>query len=104
LKNDTIELERQDNTPLIVLADIKDKENIIKEVLATTTPKLTYNNKKWEISKHDLSQILEFQHNKEKNIITGINQELFSKWLDENISSTINIEPKMLVLKLVVIE
>jgi vancomycin resistance protein YoaR len=94
LKNNPITLTKETDKPLIRLEDITDKNGLIDSVLSTTTPKIVYDKYEWEISKYDLSQMLGFLHNENKEIIIGLNQDLFSIWLEENIASEINIEPK----------
>lgn len=94
LKNDQIEITKQPANPLVRLDELTDPNKLVAEVLSTTTPELLYNDKKWDISKKDLSQMLEFQKDENNNIIVALNQNKFFSWLDESISPQINIEPK----------
>ncbi len=100
LKNDQVEIKRQTANPLVYLSEVVGKEELVKQVLSTTTPELIYGDKKWLISKNDLSQMLEFQKDlsapadETNNIIVGLNQEKFVSWLEKNVVSQINVEPK----------
>lgn len=94
LKNDPIEIEQQTALPLIHLSEISGLENSIRQILATATPELIYNEKKWPLTKIDLSAMLEFQKDEQNNIRVGLNEEKFSLWLAKNVSPEINIEPR----------
>ncbi|MDO8669660.1 MAG: VanW family protein [Candidatus Buchananbacteria bacterium] len=94
LKNNQIEITKQATAPVTRLSEVTDKEYLVRQVLATTTPELTYQDKKWTISKTDLSLVMEFQKDENSNIIVGLNQEKFVSWLEQNVSPQINTEPK----------
>lgn len=94
LKNDQIEIKKQTANPLVRLSEVIGKEELVKRVLSTTTPELTYNDQKWVISKNDLSQMLEFQKDESQNIIVALNQEKFDGWLGKNVSPQVNVESK----------
>jgi vancomycin resistance protein YoaR len=94
LKNNIIEVASYSDNPSISINEIKNKTDLIDQVLATTTPTLTYDKKEWDMSKYDLSQMLAFQHDDNKKITLGLDYNLFSDWIDKNISDTLNVEPK----------
>ena len=106
LKNEPIEIEKMPVSPLVRLAEVINKEDLVRQVLTTTTPELFYGDHKWPLTKPDLGSMLEFQKgwsarpaptgpaDDNNNIIVGLNQEKFAAWLLKNISSQINIEPK----------
>ncbi|NCN07732.1 hypothetical protein GW933_03490 [Candidatus Falkowbacteria bacterium] len=94
LKNDQIEIKKQNADPLVHLSEVPNKEAMVKQVLTTTTPELLYGDQKWTISKKDLSQMLEFQKDKDNFFIVALNKDKFFDWLNNNLSAKINIEPK----------
>lgn len=94
LKNELIEIEKMPAVPLVRLAEVINKEDLVRQVLATTSPELFYGDRQWPMTKTDLSLMLEFQKDLSDNIVIGLNREKFASWLEKNIFSQINIEPK----------
>jgi len=93
LDNSTVEIKKE-----LVAASIKyregtDNKHLIENVLTTTTPTLTYQNSKWPLKKYELGEMLEFQKINGE-IMVGLNRELWDNWLETNISSKINVEPR----------
>ena len=100
LKNEPIEIEKLPARPLVRLAEVSNKEDLVGRVLTTTTPELFYQDFKWPLTKIELSSMLEFQKGRPgpagevNDIRVGLNQEKFISWLEKNISLQINVEPK----------
>ena len=92
LKNSSLEIKTTTTTAVITLSDVEDKVSLIEQITTTTTPKLMFENKYWQISKKDLANMLEFQK-AEEQITVGLNFNKWNIWLNDNITAEINIDP-----------
>lgn len=93
LNNSQIELKQIIDEPKILKSEVMNKQFLIEEILATTTPQLTYEKNQWNIKKQKLATMLEFQREKEE-IRVGLHYDTFESWTLENIAPQINIEPR----------
>ncbi len=93
LNNKPINIDAKTDIAQITLSEIKGKTNLIAEIIATSTPTLVYNKRTWDINKAEWGEMLEFQKN-DGVIIAGINFDAFDQWLEINVASYINEEPR----------
>lgn len=93
LKNDQIELTSIAAEPTVTKSQAEQNKYLIDQVLSTTSPQFQYQNRNWIINKSELSMMLEFYRDNDQ-VKLGVNRDKFYDWLDKNIGSVINVEPK----------
>ncbi len=93
LKNDQIELIRTTGQPTVTKSQAEEKKYLIDEVLSTTTPSFSYEDRQWIISKKQLAEMLEF-YQKDGAVTLGTNKDKFTDWIQKNIAVEIDVEPQ----------
>ncbi|MBI5766053.1 VanW family protein, partial [Candidatus Falkowbacteria bacterium] len=93
LNNGSVQINSQNDRATITYGEAEANKNLIEMALATTTPKLIFENKEWPMGKKGLADMLEFQRDNGA-IKIGLNYKLFKEWLEKNISPDIDIEPQ----------
>ncbi len=78
--------------PKIHKKDCANIDNQINKILKITPITLKHKNKKFVINAYKLAPFLSLKQ-KNRDIFVGLNIDLFAKYLEENISPQINIEP-----------
>ncbi len=90
LTNRPIILKQKISRPEITKAEAEKKENILRQALATTTPRLYHQNNSWKIPRQKYLEMLGFQK-QGKEIKLGLNKKLFQNWIEKEIVPEIEI-------------
>ena len=88
----SVVLEAEIKVPEIQVTSAGDVQTEINRLLAVPTVTLTYNTKKWTITKPDMTSWINLIM-KNKKIIVGFDQEIIKNFLIEKIVPDVNIEP-----------
>jgi len=100
LKSDKIELTTIQSEPTVKKNNISPLLQNVKNILATTTPTLVYENNSWPIRQATVADWVEVQEHGIKDYKVGFNKEKFENYINSSIKDSINIKPIDAIFKL----
>lgn len=80
--------------PTISQAEASGLITDITNLLSTSTMPLTFEASTWQISPKQLAPMIIFSRDDRNQVVISLDYELFKKWVETNIATTIEIEPQ----------